>query len=158
MHLRISTAVICLCTARALAPTATRRRALQISGAAILGASTPTQALVKPSGLVVEPVGEPGRGALIKSEDYVRVDYTGYTGGFGGTEIDSAKALKGPVVKFQLGVGATTGVGGTPAKPVVVPLLPGSERARGRAGSCVFGASAACDVRPRAPQALRRRC
>ena len=37
--------------------------------------------------------------------------------------------LKGPAVKFQLGVGAKTGVGGTPAKPVIVPLLPGFEEA-----------------------------
>ena len=64
-------------------------------------------------------MGSPGGGPLIKKDDYVRVDYTGYLGGFsdsGGEVIDTVqKALKGPAVKFHLGVGDTTGLGGTPA-------------------------------------------
>ena len=117
-------------SARALAPLS-RRVVLQRASGVALGLASPqtARALVKPSGLVVELVGKEGGGPRIKPEDYVRVDYVGWMGGFEGTEIDSVKALKGPAVKFQLGVGATTGVGGTPAKPVIVPLLPGFEEA-----------------------------
>ena len=128
--MRFIALVTAACCAHALAPLS-RRVVLQRASGVALGLVSPqtARALTKPSGLVVEQVGKDGGGPRIKPEDYVRVDYVGWMGGFEGTEIDSAKALKGPAVKFQLGVGATTGVGGTPAKPVIVPLLPGFEEA-----------------------------
>ena len=127
---RLSMRFIALVTAAARMCSRFSRRVVQ-RASETLGLVSPqtARALTKPSGLVVEQVGKDGGGPRIKPEDYVRVDYVGWMGGFEGTEIDSAKALKGPAVKFQLGVGAKTGVGGTPAKPVIVPLLPGFEEA-----------------------------
>ena len=142
--------------------TSTRRSFIAkqgLSGVAVAGFTGKAGSVVAaPSPFSIELVKR-GDGPVVKDGDYAMIDFTGWLDGFQGKQVvDSSTANEGQMVKVPIGDGdtggqgllANQGRGGTVAKPVVVPMPLGVNKAlstgiapRGEGGALATQASAA---------------